>query len=80
MKVKEIREKVKYFCVKHYDAVSTVVICGSAIAIAWTYASLGYKIGYRRCFDDYNALLIAQNPDAFLEVQKAIVTYNQNKK
>lgn len=80
MKVKEIKEKVKYFCVKHYDAISMVVISGSAIAIAGAYANLGYRIGYRRCYDDYNALLIAQNPDAFLEVQKTIVAYNQNKK
>ena len=80
MKVKEIKEKVKCFCVKHYDAISGIVICGSAIAIAGTYASLGYKIGYRKCYDDYSALLIAQNPDAFLEVQKTLVAYNQNKK
>ena len=80
MKVEEIKEKVKYFCVKHYDAISTAIIVGGSIAIAAAYANAGYRVGYRRCFDDYNALLIAQNPDAFLEVQKAIVTYNQNKK
>lgn len=80
MKVKEIKEKAKYFCAKHYDAISTVIIVGSSVAIAAAYASLGYQIGYQRCFDDYNALLIAQNPDAFLEVQKTIVAHNQNKK
>lgn len=80
MKVKKIKERCKYFCIRHYDAISTVVICGGAIAIAGVYATLGYKLGYRKCYDDYSALLIAQNPDAFLEVQKTLVAYNQNKK
>lgn len=80
MKVKDIKERCKYFCIRHYDAISTMIICGSAIAIAGAYANLGYRVGYRKCFDDYSALLIAQNPDAFLEVQKTLVAYNQNKK
>lgn len=80
MKVKEIKEKIDDFCDRHYDAICTAIAWGIPIAIAGAYATLGYKVGYRRCYDDYNALLIAQNPDAFLEVQKTIVAYNQNKK
>ena len=80
MKVKEIKEKFTKFCNDHQELVDAVVIMAPYVLVAGVWFSAGKSVGYRRCYNDYNALLIAQNPDAFLEAQKAIIKYNQNKK
>lgn len=80
MKVKEIKEKAKIFYNKHYDTIWRAIDLGLVMVIAGECAYIGHAVGYRKCYNDYNALLIDKNPDAFLEVQKTLLEVTKDMK